>query len=130
MKNLKNICKQRIKHFIKNFQSNGRFFSEQVKVDRNEYKDNLKFDEEKNKFDENDNNNNTKNSNDNDKIKKKTKVQESIFSKSFTKFKDLWKHTFNYSETIEEKMEKRKQEAILNKTLYKELSQEEIENVK
>ena len=45
MKNLKHVCKQRTYNMIKKTIGNPRFFSEQVKVDRNEYKDDVKFEE-------------------------------------------------------------------------------------
>lgn len=72
---------------------------------------------------------NTKQNTSEDKNDKKIKNEASILTKGLDKFKNLWKHTFNYTESIEDKIEKRKQEAILSKEQYKELTAEEIDSV-
>jgi hypothetical protein len=46
------------------------------------------------------------------------------------KFSKLWKHTFNYNESIEDIIEKRKAEAILRKSNIVELTDEQAERVK
>ena len=61
----------------------------------------------------------------NEKINE-TKTQENTY---INQFKKLWKHTFNYAESIEEIIERRKAEAALKKSNVVELTEEQADRV-
>jgi hypothetical protein len=109
MKNLIYISPRiNAKYIINRYLSRAKYFCEQVKVESEQ---------------------NEKQNTKEDKNEKKNKIEPSILTKGLDKFRNLWKHTFNYTESIEDKIEKRKQEAIVTKEQYKELSAEEIDAV-
>ena len=112
MKNLIYITPRlNTKYIINRYLSRAKNFCEQVKAEATQ----------------NYNNNEEKASE--DKKNKKNKNEASFLTKGMDKFKNLWRHTFNYTESIEDKIEKRKQEAMITKAQYKELSPEEIDAV-
>lgn len=113
MKNLIYISnKVNSRQLINGYISRAKFFCEQAKTENEE-----KLKQE-----------NTNQANQ-DKKNKKVNNDSGLFSKGLDKFKNLWKHTFNYTESIEDKIEKRKQEAAITKSQYKELTPEEIDEV-